>query len=52
MVAEVKKALEEEKAKFKLETKCPSCGAPIAREIVRGERSIKCEYCGTVIPVG
>ncbi|MEW6069681.1 MAG: zinc ribbon domain-containing protein [Candidatus Thermoplasmatota archaeon] len=52
ILAEAKAAIEEEKAKLKIETKCPTCGAPIAREIVRGERSIRCEYCGTVIPVG
>jgi len=29
--------------------KCPYCGAPIKKEIVRGLTSIKCEYCGAVI---
>ncbi len=30
-------------------TKCPSCGATLSVEIVRGMREITCEYCGTVI---
>lgn len=30
-------------------TACPTCGANITVEIVRGMRSITCEYCGTVI---
>lgn len=28
---------------------CESCGAPLDPEIVRGQRSIQCEYCGTVM---
>jgi hypothetical protein len=30
-------------------TKCPTCGATISVEIVRGMREITCEYCGSVI---
>ncbi len=30
-------------------TKCPTCGATLSTEIVRGMREITCEYCGTVI---
>jgi len=30
-------------------TKCPTCGATLTVEIVRGMREITCEYCGTVI---
>ncbi|MFQ6101564.1 MAG: hypothetical protein ACE5OS_10085 [Anaerolineae bacterium] len=30
-------------------TKCPTCGATLSVEIVRGMREITCEYCGTVI---
>ena len=29
--------------------KCPTCGATIAGDIVRGMREITCDYCGTVI---
>ena len=29
-------------------TKCPTCGATLDVEIVRGMREITCEYCGTV----
>jgi len=31
--------------------KCQNCGAPIMQEIVLGERSVTCTYCGTVIQV-
>ncbi|MGD8996986.1 MAG: hypothetical protein PVH80_02675 [Anaerolineae bacterium] len=30
-------------------TTCPTCGAALDVEIVRGMREITCEYCGTVI---
>jgi len=30
-------------------TKCPTCGATLSIEIVRGMREITCEYCGSVI---
>lgn len=30
-------------------TKCPTCGATLSVEIVRGMREITCEYCGSVI---
>ncbi len=30
-------------------TKCPTCGATLAVEIVRGMREITCQYCGSVI---
>jgi len=31
--------------------RCPACGAPYTREVYRGQTSVKCEYCGSVIPV-
>jgi hypothetical protein len=34
-----------------LPTRCPTCSAALTTEIVRGMRSITCEYCGTVIPL-
>jgi hypothetical protein len=30
-------------------TKCTTCGATLPAEIVRGQREITCQYCGTVI---
>jgi hypothetical protein len=30
-------------------TKCPTCGATLPAEIVRGQREITCEYCGSVV---
>lgn len=30
-------------------TKCPTCGATLSTEIVRGMKEITCEYCGSVI---
>jgi len=30
-------------------TKCPTCGATLSAEIVRGMKEITCEYCGSVI---
>lgn len=30
-------------------TQCPACGARITQEIVRGMKSMKCQFCGTVI---
>jgi hypothetical protein len=30
-------------------TKCPTCGATLSVEIVRGMNEISCEYCGSVI---
>ena len=39
----------EETKKLPTVIKCPICGAPVKREIVRGETSVKCEYCGAVI---
>lgn len=30
-------------------SKCPSCGATISQVILRGQDTIKCEYCGHVI---
>ncbi len=30
-------------------TRCPTCGATLSVEIVRGMREITCEYCGSVI---
>jgi hypothetical protein len=30
-------------------TKCPTCGATLSVEIVRGMKEITCEYCGSVI---
>jgi hypothetical protein len=31
-------------------SKCPACGAQITETLVRGMQSVKCRYCGTVIP--
>ncbi|MGC8895768.1 MAG: hypothetical protein ACP5LB_03230 [Candidatus Bathyarchaeia archaeon] len=31
--------------------RCPHCGAPYTREIYKGETSVKCEYCGTLIVI-
>ena len=31
--------------------RCPTCGAPYTREVYRGQTSVQCEYCGSVIPV-
>ncbi|UCH70837.1 MAG: hypothetical protein JSV29_02325 [Candidatus Bathyarchaeota archaeon] len=31
--------------------RCQTCGAPYAREVYRGQTSVQCEYCGTVIHV-
>lgn len=30
-------------------SKCPSCGAPLADQIVKGQRQLECEYCGMVV---
>jgi hypothetical protein len=30
-------------------TQCPSCGATISVVVLRGQDSLKCEYCGAVI---
>ena len=30
-------------------TKCPTCGATLSVELVRGMREITCQYCGSVI---
>jgi ribosomal protein S27E len=30
-------------------TKCSTCGATLPADIVRGQREITCEYCGSVI---
>ena len=32
--------------------RCPSCDAPYTREIYRGQTSVQCKYCGSVIPLG
>ena len=32
-------------------TKCPTCSAPITTPVLRGMTSIKCAYCGNVIPL-
>jgi len=31
--------------------RCPTCGAPYTREVYRGQTSLQCKYCGSVIPV-
>ena len=31
--------------------RCPACGAPYTQEVYRGQTSVQCEYCGSVIPV-
>ena len=30
---------------------CPVCGAPYTDEIYRGQTSVRCKYCGAVIPL-
>jgi hypothetical protein len=30
-------------------TKCPNCGATITQTILRGQKEITCEFCGSVI---
>jgi phage shock protein A len=30
-------------------TKCPTCGATLSVQVVRGMREITCEYCGSVV---
>lgn len=42
-------AVEARPAAAAVPTNCPTCGANITTEIVRGMRSVTCEYCGTVI---
>jgi len=32
-------------------TQCPTCGARITQTLVRGMKSVKCQYCGSVIPL-
>ncbi len=32
-------------------TKCPTCAAKLDAPIVKGMQSVKCPYCGTVIPL-
>ena len=31
--------------------RCPNCGAPYTREVYRGQTSVQCEHCGSIIPV-
>ena len=31
--------------------RCSHCGAPYTREIYRGQTSVQCEYCGTLIAI-
>jgi hypothetical protein len=31
--------------------RCPHCSAPYTREVYRGQTSVQCKYCGSVIPV-
>jgi len=31
--------------------RCPNCGAPYTREIYKGETSVQCEYCRTLIVI-
>lgn len=31
--------------------RCPTCGAPHTSEIYRGQTSVQCEYCRSVIPI-
>jgi hypothetical protein len=30
---------------------CPACGGRFTQELVRGMQSVKCQYCGTVVPL-
>jgi hypothetical protein len=32
--------------------RCSTCGAPYTREIYKGQTSVQCEYCGTLIVIG
>lgn len=32
--------------------RCPSCGAPHSGEILRGQTSVSCEYCGGAVAIG
>ena len=38
----------EDKPKVTAPSQCSACGARFTQEIVRGMKSIKCQYCGTV----
>jgi hypothetical protein len=38
-----------EEALRDIPTKCPTCGATLTTQVVRGMREITCEYCGSVI---
>jgi hypothetical protein len=30
-------------------TQCPACGGAITQQVLRGQDTIKCEFCGNVI---
>jgi uncharacterized Zn finger protein len=30
-------------------SQCPSCGGNLSKVVLRGQDSIKCEYCGFII---
>ena len=38
-------------APLSMPSQCPACGGRITQQLVRGMQSVKCRYCGTVIPL-
>ena len=40
-----------EKSDSPVPTSCPNCSAPFNEEILKGQTSVKCRYCGTVIKI-
>ncbi len=48
-IAVSKEVLASMAATGELPTKCPSCGAPIHDQEIKGTKQIKCEYCGFLI---
>jgi hypothetical protein len=40
-----------EEAAIQVPTKCPSCGAGLDIQVVKGMNAVKCVYCGTSIPL-
>lgn len=53
ILGEADKELEpvQEKIDKNIPIVCPTCSAPYREEILRGQTSVKCIYCGTVIQV-
>ena len=40
-----------EKPSSPIPTSCPNCSAPFNEEILKGQTSVRCRYCGTVIKI-